>query len=376
MMRHAATIALGVSILALGMASAQTAAPVIHPPLATLGPVPVPVDNPMTPEKVELGKKLFWDGRLSGNGTMPCVACHLPESGWGTGGPISFGYPSTQHWRNSQTILNSAYYNKLFWEGSSTSLEGQAPDAAEGAVAGNGDAAMMEMRLRFVPEYVRDFREVFGTSWPNIDAAWMAIAAYQRTIVTDASKVPFDRYLAGDQTALSEPARRGLDLFNGKAGCIACHNGALASDQQFYNIGVPTAPEFADDELFQITQRWELYQKGMSEEDYRTGGGDYGLYHVTKRPEDKGKFRTPSLREVRWTEPYMHNGVLATLADVVAFYDVGGGEGQTAGLKPLALSEGERADLVAFLEALSMDEPLLTDEPELPATATWAEFEQ
>lgn len=344
------------------------------PPLATLGPVPVPVDNPMTPEKIALGEKLFWDGRLSGNGNMACVACHLPDAGWGTGGAISFGYPGTQHWRNSQTILNSAYYNKLFWEGGVTSLESQAKGAAGGAVAGNGDGSMMEMRLRFVPEYVAAFKEVFGTEWPHSEQAWEAIAAYQRTVVTDATKVPFDRFLAGDDAALSDSAKRGMELFNGDAGCISCHNGALASNERYYNLGVPTAPEFADDELYQITQRWEVYQKGVSEDTYRTTGTDLGLYFRTKRPGDKGKFRTPSLRELRWTEPYMHNGVIETLPDVVAFYNAGGGEGQTAGLQPLGLSVDQEADLVAFLEALSMDEPLLLDEPELPETKTWAEF--
>jgi cytochrome c peroxidase len=374
-MRYAKTTLLGATILAASIlaAAAQDGQ---HPPLATLPPPPVPVDNPMTPEKVALGEKLYWDGRLSGNGTMPCSACHLPDAGWGTSGPISFGYPGTQHWRNSQTILNSAYYNKLFWEGSATSLEGQAPDAAEGAVAGNGDTAMMEMRLRFVPDYVKEFKAVFGTDWPNIAQAWMAVAAFQRRVVTDAAKVPFDRHLAGDGNALSDAAKRGMELYNGKAGCISCHNGALASDQKFYNTGVADAPEWLDDPLYQITFRWELYQKGMSEEAYRTTGSDMGLYHVTKRPEDKGKFRTPSLRELRWTEPYMHNGAIATLPEVVAFYNAGGGKQQTAGLKPLGLTETEQADLVAFLEALSMDEPLLMNEPELPKTGTWAEFDK
>ncbi len=375
-MRHAKTILLGASALAASVFATAWAQDGTFPPLATLPPPSIPVDNPMTPEKVALGEKIFWDGRLSGNGSMPCSACHLPDAGWGTAGPISFGYPGTQHWRNSQTILNSAYYNKLFWEGSSTSLEGQAPDAAEGAVAGNGDPALMEMRLRFVPDYVRDFRDVFGTEWPTIDNAWLAVAAFQRTVVTDATKVPFDRYLAGDTGAMSDAAQRGMELYNGKAGCISCHNGALASDQGFYNVGVPSAPEFLEDPLYQITFRWELYQKGMPEADYRSGAVDYGLFHVTKRPEDKGKFRTPSLRELRWTEPFMHNGVLETLADVVAFYNAGGGDGQTAGLQPLGLTDDEQADLVAFLEALSMDEPLLMDEPELPATATWAEFDK
>lgn len=367
------------TILAAGLlaTTALLAAPATaqdHPPLATLPPPPIPADTPMSDAMVDLGKQLFWDGRLSGNGTMGCVACHQPDLGWGTGGPISFGYPGTQHWRNSQTILNSAYYNKLFWEGSVTSLEAQAPAAAGGGVAGNGDGSMMEMNLRFVPEYVAAFHEIFGTDWPHIAQAWQAIAAFQRTIVTDPEKVPFDRHLAGDDAAMSEEAQRGMALFTGKAGCIACHNGALVSDERYYNLGVPATAEFDLDPLYQITLRWELYQKGMQEEVYRAGDDDLGLYHVTKRPADKGKFRTPSLRELTWTAPYMHNGAFWGLDEVVAFYNAGGGAGQTAGLAPLGLDAEEEADLVAFLEALSMDEPLLMDPPDLPPTATWAEF--
>ncbi len=374
MKRFARTV-LGATVAVAALASSAMADGHV-PPLATLAPPPVPADNPMTPEKIALGEKLYWDGRLSGNGTMPCSACHLPDLGWGTASPISFGYPGTQHWRNSQTILNSAYYNKLFWEGNVTSLESQASAAAGGAVGGNGDGSMMEMRLRFVPDYVAAFREVYGTDWPNIHQAWDAIAAFERTIVTDAAKVPFDRLLAGDEAAMSDEAKRGRELFEGKAGCISCHNGALVSDQRFYNLGVPEAPEFSDDPLYQITQRWEVYQKGVDEPTYRATGGDLGLYFKTKRPGDKNKFRTPSLRELRWTEPYMHNGVFETLADVVAFYNAGGGAGQTAGLAPLGLSDAELADIVAFLEAMSMDEPLILEEPELPATATWAEFDK
>lgn len=364
---------LGSAALLTGALGSSVVAAQDLPPLATLPSPAIPADNPTTAEKVELGKKLFWDGRLSGNGAMGCVACHQPDLGWGTGGAISLGYPGTQHWRNSQTILNSAYYNKLFWEGSVTSLESQAPGAAGGAVAGNGDGSMMEMKLRFVPEYVAGFRQVFGTDWPHIAQAWQAIAAFQRTLVTDPAKVPFDRFLAGDQTALTDAAKRGKELFEGKGGCLSCHNGALASDERYYKLGVPAASEFGQDPLYQISLRWELYQKGGPEAVYRAGDDDLGLYHKTKRPDDKGKFRTPSLRELRWTDPYMHNGIFATLASVVDFYDSGGGEGNTV-LKPLGLSLEEKADLVAFLEALSMDEPLLMDEPELPKTATWAEF--
>jgi len=322
----------------------------------------------MTSAKVELGKKLFWESRLSGNGSMPCASCHLPNLGWGDGAAISRGYPGTKHWRNSQTILNSAYYNKLFWEGNVTSLETQAPAAAEGAVAGNGDSSVMEMRLRFIPEYVEAFRKVFGTEWPRINDAWRAIAAYQRTVVTDAKQVPFDRWLAGDKKALSAAQQRGLVLFNGKAACLQCHSGALASDQKFHRLSVPEYAGFKEDALLQVTHRWEHYQKGVPEGKYRDAPIDFGLYYQTKNPKDLGKFRTPSLRELKYTAPYMHNGVFATLAEVVDFYDQGGGQDsqKSARLKPLNLSAGEKADLLAFLEALSMDKPLLHDEPKLP----------
>jgi cytochrome c peroxidase len=359
-----ASIPLAALLLGPATGTAQERA---YPPLAPLPPVAAPADNPTTAAKVALGKVLFWDGRLSGNGQMSCVACHRPELGWGTGTPISFGYPGTQHWRNSQTILNSAYYNKLFWDGAVTSLEAQAPSAAEGGVAGNGDSALMEMRLRVVPAYRQAFKDVFGTDWPHLNDAWKAIAAFQRTIVSDPKKIPFDRYAAGDRGALSDSAKRGLALFEGKAGCIACHNGPLASDQKFHDTGVPEAPEFSSDPLFQVTFRWEVYQKGVDEKFYRAADRDHGLYYRTLDPADIGKFRTPSLRELKYTQPYMHNGALATLADVVDFYDKGGGPRKTSGLlKPLNLGAQEKRDLIAFLESLSMDEPLLMGDPELP----------
>lgn len=351
---------------ALALGAAATAAE--FPPLGPLPPVPVPADNPMTPEKIELGKMLFWDSRLGGDASSPCVVCHEPTKGWGDAGEISRGYPGTQHWRNSQTVLNSAYYNKLFWEGNVTSLEQQAPAAAEGGVAGNGDRSTMEMRLRFIPEYVASFKKVFGAEWPRMTHAYAAIAAYQRTVVSDASKVPFDRYVKGDKKALNASQLAGMKLFNGKANCIQCHNGPLASDQKFYNLGLPDFSGFKDDALYQVTHRWEHYQKGVSEQKYRDADMDYGLYYQTKNPKDIGKFRTPSLREVKYTAPYMHNGVFTTLQEVVDFYDQGGGQGSSKSplLKPLNLSGKEKKDLIAFIEALSMIEPLIHDDPKLP----------
>ena len=350
-----------------------TAAPVQadFPPLGPLPPAPIPADNPMSPEKTELGKMLFWDSRLGGDASSPCQVCHEPGKGWGDGGEISRGYPGTQHWRNSQTILNSAYYNKIFWEGSVTSLEGQAPSAAEGNVAGNGDPSLMEMRMRFIPEYVSRFKKVFGDEWPRMFHAYQAIAAFERTIVSDAKQVPFDRYAKGDKTALSENAQRGMALYNGKAGCVQCHNGPLASDQKFYALGVPENEVFKTEPLYQITHRWEHYQKGVQEKDYRGADRDLGLYYITKNPKDINKFRTPSLRELKYTAPFMHDGIFYTLDEVVDFYNNGGGEGPNKSplIKPLGLSDEEKKDLVAFLESLSMDKPLLMDPPKLPPYA-------
>ena len=361
------------TLLAAGVAAAMLAwgqKPAL-PPLGPLPAVPVPADNPMSPEKVELGKMLFWDSRLTGDASSPCAVCHEPGKGWGDGGEISRGYPGTQHWRNSQTVLNSAYYNKLFWEGNVTSLEAQAPAAAEGNVAGNGDPSMMEMRLRFIPEYVARFKKVFGTEWPRITHAWQAIAAFERTLVSDAKMVPFDRYMAGDKKALSDSQLRGMALYHGKAGCIQCHNGALASDQKFYSLGVPENEVFKTDPLYQITHRWEHYQKGVTEERYRNADLDMGLYYQTKNPKDIGKFRTPGLRELKYSAPYMHNGILYTLDEVVEFYNKGGGDGPNKSplVRKLGLTAEEKKDLVAFLEALSMDSPLLMAAPKLPPYA-------
>jgi cytochrome c peroxidase len=345
-------------------------------PLAALGPVPVPADNPMTPEKVELGKLLFFDGRLGGDTSTGCVACHAPSTGWDFPTDISVGYPGTLHWRNSQTIVNSAYYGKLFWAGSSKSLENQARSAARGAVAGNGEEDMMEARLAIIPEYRERFRSVFGDAWPRIGNAWNAIAAFERTLVQ--RDTPLDRYLLGDKQALTEQQIRGKALFEGKAGCLQCHNGALASDEKYYNIGVPSQPRWANESLAQITFRYELYAKGGSEKLYRNLKADPGAYFRGKMPAMKGLFRTPSLRYTKYTAPYMHNGTVPTLEAVVDFYDRGGvtADGRTTDfpetksplIKPLGLEPQEKADLVAFLKAFS-GERLTMEWPDLPEYA-------
>jgi len=344
--------------------SANMAGAQDYPPLAPLGDPPVPLDNPMSEAKVELGKILFWDPRLGGDASTASVTCHEPDQGWAFGDSLSRGYPGTVHWRNSQSVINSAYLGQLFWAGSAASLEKQAPSAAKGAVAGNGENDVMETRLAFIPEYVERFRDVFGTEYPIIHDAWNAIAAFERTLIVN--DTPVDLYLAGDESALSEEQIAGMELFNGKAGCIQCHNGAQATDENYYNLGVPPSERWEEDGLAQVTFRYELYAKGVTQEMYRVLKDDPGLYFRSKEPAHMGKLRTPPLRYTVYTAPYMHNGAFWDLEEVVQFYNAGGGENdftdgtmaatKTDLLKPLGLSDDEVDQLVAFLEAFSGDE--------------------
>jgi cytochrome c peroxidase len=342
-----------------------------NPPLAALGPPPVPPDNPQSPAKVELGRLLFFDTRLSGDASVSCATCHDPKQGWGFADPISRGYPGAIHWRNSQTVVNAAYYKKLFWVGAAKSLEAQAPAAATGAVSGNGERDMMEARLLFIPEYRKRFGAVFGDQWPKLSNAWKAIAAFERTLVQ--TNTPFDKFMRGDKGALNAAQKRGMKLFTGKANCIECHNGAFFTDQKYYNLGVPPAEDWLTNPVDQITFRYEQYAKGVTEKMYRTIKDDAGLYYRTKQAVDKGKFRTPSLRYLNYTAPYMHNGSFFDLKEVVEFYNKGGGRNdfsanKTGLIKPLKLTDEEMDDLVAFLESLSGAE-IKMNTPKLPPYA-------
>ena len=344
-----------------------------YPPLAPLGDPPIPLDNKQSAAKIELGKMLFWDPRLGGDASTGCVTCHEPDQGWGFSDSLSRGYPGTVHWRNSQTVINSAYLKKQFWVGSASSNEAQARSAAKGGVAGNGEDDVMETRLAFIPVYRKLFKEAFGTEWPNIFDAWRAVASFERTLIVNNTQV--DQYLRGDKKAMNEQELRGMALFNGKANCIACHNGALATDEKYYNLGVPRSDRWAEDGLAQITFRYEQYAKGVTQEMYRKIKDDAGLYYRTKQKVDMGKFRTAPLRYIKYTAPYMHNGSFWDLTEVVQFYNAGGGENDfTDGtmaksksplMKPLGLSDEEVEDLVAFLEAFSGEE-LVVEAPTLP----------
>jgi len=346
-------------------------------PLAALekSAVPNPTDNLITPEKANLGMLLYFDTRMGGDASDSCASCHNPKQGWAFSDPICRGYPGTVHWRNCQTTVNSAYLKKIFWHGSTTSLEAQVFSAALGAVSGNGERDVMEARLQHIPYYVKEFRKVFGSRQPKIQDFARAVAVFERNDLVD-TQSPFDLYMRGDKKAMSDSAVRGLKVFSGKGGCIECHNGALTTEEKYYNLGVPNPPEWDESGLNQISFRFENYAKGVTEKLYRNTHVDLGLYFQDKEASTKGLFKTPPVRYLNYTAPYMHNGAFFTLEEVVDFYNDGGGSNDPWGtktkiLKKLGLTDKEKADLVSFLEALSGPEVRkdLKKEPKLPEYA-------
>lgn len=319
-----------------------------------LGPLPaLKVDE----KKAELGKLLFFDKRLSGNAARSCHECHNPQKGYGDGRALSEGYPGTLHWRNAQTLLNAAHQRDLHWPGSQGDLDTSIRTHVTGWILQNDDGRQLEERMIQVAEYNKRFREVIPSinRHPQFGQIMGALSEFVKTLVSDPKKVPFDRYVGGDQSALTPQQVKGLELFKGKANCAACHNGPLLSDKGYHNTGVPTHPELLTNPQVQIAARIENMTIGVS--GYDTITEDYGRYMYTKNKKDMKKFRTPSLREVKYTAPYMHNGVIATLEEVVEFYNAGGGNdsNKDAALKPLGLTAEEKAALVAFLQGLSSD---------------------
>lgn len=334
-------------------------------PLAPLPAPPHPKDNPTTKEKVALGRLLFFDPRLSADGATSCNTCHPAHTGYTARTAISMGGTGTSHWRNSNALYNVAHFEKFNWDGARRSIEDQNDGAWTGAVAGNVDPDLAEERLAQVPEYRTRFKAVFGDEFPAWANALRAVAAYQRTL--NSTNVPFDAFLKGDDQAINDAAKRGYKLFAGQANCVRCHDGPLLSDDRYHALGVPPSPDFLNSPVKQITFRFEQVSNGVPRKLYESARDDFGLYYVTKRAADIGKFRTPSLRELKHTAPYTHNGVFKTLPEVIDFYDRGGGAhpNKSALLKPLGLSKGEKGDLLAFLESLSGD-PLADKPPPLP----------
>ena len=304
------------------------------------GPLPevrAPNFNPMSDAKVRLGWQLYFDKRLSRDRTVSCATCHRPDHGWADLTPVSEGVGHTKGTRNSPSVLNAAYNRLQFWDGRAKDLEEQALGPIQNPVEMQMTMVEAVGRLKEISGYVKQFREVFGSE-PSDETVAMAIAAFERTVISRNSA--FDRYLEGDVTAMSPSAIRGMKLFNGKAHCTLCHSGPNFTDGRFHNLGVG----------------------------YRDGRfADVGRYAVTKDPRDMGAFKTPSLRSVALTPPYLHDGSEKTLLDVVRLYNRGGIPNPNLDrlMMPLNLTAQEMADLVAFLEALT-GEPLNIREPELP----------
>ncbi len=319
--------------------------------LEPVGAVPVPAENPQTPEKIELGKKLFFDRRLSGDGTMSCSTCHDPEKGYSDDLAISLSYPTTRNWRNSPTLINAGFQPLLFHDGRAKTLEEQALFPMMSAFEMNRNLDFLEEVIRTTPEYVRDFQRIFGGE-PTRERIAMSIAAFERTIVSANS--PLDRFLKGDVKALTPDARKGYDLFLGKGKCAECHDGVNLADGKFYALNVPENLEQEQDPRVAATRRFVAKVSGYKE--YRTLTEDPGRYLVTKDKKDWKAFRTPTLRDIAKTGPYMHNGIFSTLEEVIEFFDKGGGKGNEV-LRPLHLSDEEKKALVAFLvEGLAGEE--------------------
>ncbi len=321
---------------------------------------PLPDAKEIKADRAELGRMLFFDARLSGDTATSCSTCHDPAKGWGDGKPLSNGYTSIQYFRNAPTLFNAGHRSYFMWD---ARLDGSdagtlVRDMLTEAHTMNMDSRLAQERLKQVPEYQAMFEKAFKGD-PYGGKIYGAIGEYLKTIRT--VDAPLDKYLRGDKAALGDAELRGMALFEGKAGCVQCHAGPMLSDGKAHATGVPANPELGTNAERQISMLRHFSTMGTP--NYMNLREDVGHYVVTKDKKDWGKFLTPSLWDVGQTAPYMHNGALATLDDVVAFYNRGGGE--KSGMKPLELSAAEQADLVAFLKSMTGRAPT-EKAPDLP----------
>jgi len=312
--------------LTAGFAWAQTP--------AGLPDVKHPEDNPSTPEKIELGKQLYFDPRLSADDTVSCATCHDPAKGWSNGEQFATGVGGAKGGRNSPTILNSAYSKQQFWDGRASTLEDQALGPIQNPIEMKMSLDDVVGKLNQVQGYQDQFQKVFGTGVTKEGIA-KAIAAFERTILS--GDAPYDRFKAGDKAALSEPAQRGMKLFFGKANCSACHSGHSFTDLAYHNIGLDSE--------------------------------DAGRKTISNLAGDHGAMKTPTLRDIAKSGPYMHNGSLKTLEEVMQHYNKGGNGNpfQDEEIYALKLTPEEIADIVTFMtEGLASSNYPLVTAPELP----------
>ncbi len=285
-----------------------------------LPPPSWPADNPYSSARAELGRKLFFDPRLTGDPAQACITCHNPGLNWADGMPRAMG-ANRALGRHTPALINLAYMRAFFWDGRSSTLERAIAQHILTPVAGDhADAHTIERRIGGIPGYRAAFDQAFRGPQVTFDRIVKALAVFVRSIVSQNSA--FDRWLSGDKSAMSDEARHGFALFTGKARCVRCHSGPAFSDSRFHNIGLNSV--------------------------------DPGRFEISGRPEDRNAFRTPGLRNVANTPPYMHNGSLRTLEAVIDFFNRGGDRvGSGNELKPIGLSAPEKQALRAFLESLS-----------------------
>jgi cytochrome c peroxidase len=327
------------AIIALALASAaaaQNSAPAaLLPAPAGLPVLPVPADNPQSPAKIRLGERLFFETRLSGDGSVSCASCHDPQHGFARPEPLAVGIRGQKASRNAPSLLNRAYGTSMFWDGRASSLEEQALQPIQNKLEMDNTMDRVLRDLRQDVTYLEAFAKVFdpsGAAAPSTDTAItiahvaQAIASFERTLL--AGNSPVDQFQGGRHEALTAAERRGMWVFEGRGKCWQCHSGPNYTDEAFHNTG---------------------YGHGNRDR-------DPGRFAATGKEEDRFRFKTPTLRGLVHTAPYMHDGGLATLEKVVAFYAVGG-EPNDPHLDPrmeaMYLEDQEQADLVAFLEALS-----------------------
>ncbi|MCB0218913.1 MAG: c-type cytochrome [Chrysiogenetes bacterium] len=284
----------------------------------------VPEDNPVTPAKVELGRLLYFDARTSRDGTVSCATCHHPDTGWTDKGPTSTGIGGQKGTRRAPPSFNRLFSTLQFWDGRAASVEEQAKGPIENPIEHGMTHADLEARFSKIPEYGPLFEKAFGTSEVTIDRFAKAVASFERTIISGNS--PFDKWQAGDESAVSEEAKRGHQVYLAEGRCAICHSGANFTNEQFHNLGV-----------------------GMNKEK-----PDLGRYEVTKAEKDKGAFKTPTLRNLSSRAPYMHDGSEPTLESVVELYNRGGNKNDHLDplITPLNLTEQQKSDLIAFMKSL------------------------
>ena len=293
----------------------------------------IPEDNQPTLEKIKLGRKLYFDERLSLDNTVACATCHNPLLGFADGRSVAVGINGLEGKRSTPTIINRLFSKTQFWDGRAKDLEDQVLEPIQNPIEMKNTLENVVKTLNEDIIIRKDFQKVFGTD-VTVDGIQKAIASFERTILSGNS--PFDQFKAGDKKALSESAQTGLALFESKeVNCIQCHTGFNFTDEKFHNSGV-----------------------GMDKEE-----PDLGRFVQTKNDSDWGRFKSPTLRDIARTAPYMHDGSLRTLMDAVNFYDKGGipNDNLSEHIKPLNLGESEKLDLVEFLRSLSGENPLSYD---------------